>query len=341
LCQEQVQVNGYAIEARLYAENPANDFLPVTGEIVLWREPEGEGIRVESGIQSGDQVSIFYDPMLAKIIAHGPERAATCRRLMRALETTTLLGITNNRAFLWAVLNHPAYQAGELSTTFLADYFTHWTEPVGDMGLALIAVSLAQWQDHPQVDTNRGYWRNNPNRPQLYRYTVTPGDISVDVHLTPIRPTTKVEFHAYIVGLTLAVNLGNATVEFHGQTAHDMTVTVDGHRQRVTLARSENMWWVQTRGGVVQLRALELLPEPKAPADAGGSLRAPMPGMVLAILVEIGQRVKKGDALLKLEAMKMEHTIRTAADGVVEAIYFAPGDTVAADTLLVQLKEVD
>ena len=89
------------------------------------------------------------------------------------------------------------------------------------------------------------------------------------------------------------------------------------------------------------MRTLELLPEPKAPADAGGSLRAPMPGMVLAILVEVGQRVNKGDALLKLEAMKMEHTIRTAADGVVEAIYFASGETVAADTLLVQLKEVD
>jgi acetyl/propionyl-CoA carboxylase alpha subunit len=354
LCQEQVQVNGYAIEARLYAENPAHDFLPVTGEILLWREPDGEGIRVESGIQSGDQVSIFYDPMLAKIIAHGPERAATCRRLMRALETTTLLGITNNRAFLWAVLNHPAYQAGELSTTFLADYFTHWTEPVGDMGLALIAVSLAQWQEHPRVDANSGYWRNNPNRPQLCRYAVTPGEIPVDVHLTPMRSPGNYQINIVESSIALALeteikatNVGTRFiaspiyVEYHGQTAHDMTVTVDGHRQRVTFARSEHTWWVQTRGGVVQLRALELLPEPKTPADAGGSLRAPMPGMVLAILVEIGQRVKKGDALLKLEAMKMEHTIRTAADGVVEAIYFAPGDTVAADTLLVQLKEVD
>ncbi|MDQ6644748.1 MAG: acetyl-CoA carboxylase biotin carboxyl carrier protein subunit [Chloroflexota bacterium] len=86
---------------------------------------------------------------------------------------------------------------------------------------------------------------------------------------------------------------------------------------------------------------LELLPEPQAPADAGGLLRAPMPGVVLALLVEVGQRVNKGDALLKLEVMKMEHTIRTAADGMVERIYFAPGDTVAADTILVQLKEIE
>jgi len=120
-----------------------------------------------------------------------------------------------------------------------------------------------------------------------------------------------------------------------------MIVTVDGHRQRVTFVRAKNVWWVQTRSGVVRLHALELLPEPRAPADAGGSLRAPMPGVVLANLVEVGQRVNKGDALLKLEAMKMEHTIRTAADGVVEAIFFTPGDTVAADTLLIQLKEVE
>ena len=335
LCQEEVRMSGYAIEARLYAENPANDFLPVTGEIVHWCEPEGEGIRVESGIQSGDQVSIFYDPMLAKIIAHGPDRATASRRLTRALESTTLLGLTNNISFLRAILNHPSYQAGELSTEFLAEYFPHWTEPPGDVPLALIAVTLAQWQEHAQLETNRGYWRNNPNRPQLYRYTVVPDDHPVEVYLAPIRHTAT-----YTITTVLETEI-KVMVELHEQAAHEMVVTVDGYRQRVMLACAGSNWWVQTRNGVVQLRTLELLPEPKAPADAGGSLRAPMPGMVLAILVEVGQRVNKGDALLKLEAMKMEHTIRTAADGVVEAIYFASGETVAADTLLVQLKEVD
>ncbi|HBE25940.1 MAG TPA: 3-methylcrotonyl-CoA carboxylase, partial [Ktedonobacter sp.] len=165
LCQEGLRLNGSAMEVRLYAENPANDFLPVTGEILLWREPEGEGIRVENGIQSGDQVSIYYDPMLAKIIAYGSDRAAACRRLLRALETTTLLGLTSNRSYVYAVLNHPVFQAGELSTAFLADYFADWTEPVGDIPLALIAVTLAQWLEHSQLETNRGYWRNNPNRP--------------------------------------------------------------------------------------------------------------------------------------------------------------------------------
>ena len=335
LCQEGLRLNGSAMEVRLYAENPANDFLPVTGEILLWREPEGEGIRVENGIQSGDQVSIYYDPMLAKIIAYGSDRAAACRRLLRALETTTLLGLTSNRSYVFAVLNHPAYQAGELSTAFLADYFADWTEPVGDIPLALIAVTLAQWLEHSQLETNRGYWRNNPNRPQLYRYSVSPGDEPVDVYLTPAR-------HNSTYRMRVAQDAEVITsVEFNEQASGEMVLTVDGHRQRVMLAHAGNTWWVQVKSGEVQLHTLELLPEPKAPADAGGSLRAPMPGVVLAILVEVGQRVQKGDALLKLEAMKMEHTIRTAADGVVETIYFAPGDTVAADTILVQLKEIE
>ena len=335
LCQEGLRLNGSAMEVRLYAENPANDFLPVTGEILLWREPEGEGIRVENGIQSGDQVSIYYDPMLAKIIAYGSDRAAACRRLLRALETTTLLGLTSNRSYVYAVLNHPVFQAGELSTAFLADYFADWTEPVGDIPLALIAVTLAQWLEHSQLETNRGYWRNNPNRPQLYRYSVSPDNEPVDVYLTPTR-------HNSTYRMRVAQDAEVITsVEFNEQASGEMVLTVDGHRQRVMLAHAGNTWWVQVKSGEVQLHTLELLPEPKVPADAGGSLRAPMPGVVLAILVEVGQRVQKGDALLKLEAMKMEHTIRTAADGVVETIYFAPGDTVAADTILVQLKEIE
>jgi len=239
LCQEGLRLNGSAMEVRLYAENPANDFLPVTGEILLWREPEGEGIRVENGIQSGDQVSIYYDPMLAKIIAYGSDRAAACRRLLRALETTTLLGLTSNRSYVYAVLNHPVFQAGELSTAFLADYFADWTEPVGDIPLALIAVTLAQWLEHSQLETNRGYWRNNPNRPQLYRYSVSPGDEPVDVYLTPTR-------HNSTYRMRVAQDAEVITsVEFNEQASGEMVLTVDGHRQRVMLAHAGNTWWVQ------------------------------------------------------------------------------------------------
>ncbi len=146
LRQDEVRPAGHAIEARLYAES---GFLPATGEVLLWREPDGEGLRVDSGIRGGDQVTIHYDPMLAKIIAHGPDRATACRRLARALETTSLLGVGNNRLFLRAVLDHPAFLASDLSTEFIADHFAGWAEPEGDTPLALLAAALAQWNSTP------------------------------------------------------------------------------------------------------------------------------------------------------------------------------------------------
>jgi biotin carboxyl carrier protein len=118
-------------------------------------------------------------------------------------------------------------------------------------------------------------------------------------------------------------------------------LTVDGWRQRVTAVNRQTIWWVQMEKGVVRLTAVPLLPEPQPAADAGGSLRAPMPGSVLAVLVTVGQAVKGGDALLKLEAMKMEHTIRAAGDGIIEEIYFAPGDTVEADVQLLKIRAID
>jgi len=357
LRQDQVQLHGHTIEARLYAEDPANGFLPATGTIALWHAPLGEGLRVESGVQTGDQVAIHYDPLLAKIVAHGPDRPTALRRLARALETTTLLGVANNRAFLRAILDRPAFQAGALSTGFLAEHFASWAEPAGDLPLALIAATLAQWARHSRPEISNGYWRNNPARPQPYRFLVPTRTDPIEVRLTPerhamayqigITPEPAISAHVELNEIVDATTSMAAAPPLPSQwenglegQALDLTLTLDGHRQHVALANIGDTWWVQTRVGTIRLRALSLLPEPRPPADAGGSLRAPMPGVVLAVLVAPGQRVAAGDALLKLEAMKMEHTVRTAAAGVVEAVHFAPGDTVEADAVLVKIEEI-
>lgn len=335
LRQEAIKMQGHAVEARLYAENPANNFLPVTGRILQWRAPSGEGVRVDSGIQSGDEVSIYYDPMLAKIVAHGPDRVTAVRRLARALQTSTLLGLTNNLTFLQEILQHPAFQDGNLSTHFIADHFAAWQAPQGNITLALLALTLAQWQRHSQPDGNNDYWRNNFNRPPRYRYQVAAEDEPVEVQLTPL-PRIDAAFR-------LAISTDpqrQYSVLVNAQEDHDWVLTVDGYRQRVTAVSAGASWWVQTRSGVVSLKALPRLPLPPGSAAAGGSLRAPMPGSVLEVLVEVGQRVKKGQPLMKLEAMKMEHTIRTAADGIVEAIYYAANDTVEADAQLLKIAEV-
>lgn len=328
LRQQDVALHGHAIEVRLYAENPANGFLPVTGEIHLWHEPSGEGIRVDSGLKQQDSVSIYYDPMLAKIIAYGENRALAARRLIHALESTTLLGLTGNREFLRDILRHPAFQSGDLSTSFLERHFSNWTLPLGNHTDALIAVTILQAMHQPQLESNAGYWRNNPNFPERYCYSVSGEEINVS--LIPARKNMfKVNLspdHTYMVVIEMVDD-------------HTLILSIDGYRQTFTFASAKNRWWVKTRDGVVELDALPRLPAPKSAADAGGSLRAPMPGAVTQVLVTVGERVEKGQPLLKLEAMKMEHTIYTAATGIVEAIYFQPGDTVEADVQLVKITE--
>lgn len=330
LTQAQIQWRGHAMEARVYAENPANDFLPVTGEVLLWQPPDGEGIRIDSGMQTGDPISIHYDPMLAKVIAYGADRATAVRRLTRALETAVLLGFTHNLPFLADVLRHPEVGDGRSHIHFLAEHFTNWQPPSGDVALALMAVTVAQFVHEPQLHTSAGYWRNNPNRPQVYRYEWS-GEL-VEVGLTAV-PRTPHHYH-----LTISTQPDHvADVVLVAIDGNQLVLTVDGWRQRVTAVNQQNIWWVQTEKGVVRLTAVPLLPEPQPAADAGGSLRAPMPGAVLAVLVAVGQEVKGGDALMKLEAMKMEHTIRAAGDGIVEEIYFVPGDTVEADAQLIKI----
>ncbi len=334
LTQAQIQWCGHAIEARVYAENPANDFLPVTGDVLLWQPPEGEGVRVDSGVQTGDQISIHYDPMLAKMIAYGDDRATAVRRLTRALETTTLLGFAHNIPFLADVLRHPDVVDGRIHIHFLTEQFANWQPPVGDVPLALLAVTVAQFANEPQPDTSPGYWRNNPGRPQVYRYEQD-GEM-VEVWLTAV-PRMLRHYH-----LTTSIQPDHtADVVLVEMAENEVILTVDGWRQRVTAVRQQHVWWVQTEKGVVRLTAVPLLPEPQPAADAGGSLRAPMPGSVLAVLVTVGQEVKGGDALLKLEAMKMEHTIRAAGDGIVEEIFFASGDTVEADVQLLKIRAID
>lgn len=330
--QEEIQWQGHAVEVRLYAENPANDFLPTTGPVLSWQAPQGEGIRVESGIQTGDEVSIYYDPMLVKLIGYGRSRNEAIRRLSAALNHTVLLGFPHNLSFLQAILQQTPFLAGALNTNFIPEYLADWQPSGGDMVLALTAVTLQQWLAYETKSA--GYWRNNPNHPHLFLYTGEGLAAEVQVTVQPSR-TAPQTWH-----LELSLADEPLTVVLDEKAREGMWLTINGRRQKAIVAQRENHWWVHTPSGIVVLQAKSLLPTPKNSAPAGGSLRAPMPGSVLAVLVEVGQSVSKGQALIKLEAMKMEHTIRTATDGVVEAIYYQSGDTVTADAQLLKIKEV-
>ncbi len=333
--QDDIQRDGHAIEARIYAENPANDFLPVTGDILYWQPPKGAGIRVESGIQSHDFISVHYDPMLAKIIAHGPDRKTAVRRLQRALATAVLLGSINNLAFLQDVIKHPVFISGAAKTDFIPKHMCNWHSQPGNTTQALIAASLAQFVDHLQIESNAGYWRNNANRPLLYRFSLADVEEPITVAVTPDKQAQD----QFAITLSTKPDTSHAVI-LHDRTPNRVVFTVDGHRQSVTIESDHKTWWMQTSTGVVVATAVSLLPKPHPTADAAGSLRAPMPGSVLAVLVECGQEITAGQPLMKLEAMKMEHTIRSAAPGIVAEIYFEVGESVTADAQLLQIVDL-
>lgn len=324
---------GHAIEARLYAENPANDYLPVTGPVVVWQAPHGEGVRVESGLRSGDEIAIHYDPLLAKIIAHGPDRPTALRRLRYALDQTVLLGFTHNQDFLRAILGHPAFAAGAVDTGFLAQHGEVLVGDSADLTLPLIAASLAQWKSATPPATTTGYWRNSPYGPARYRYS-GPAGATWEVSLAPARHAPD-QYEATLGGRTYQVTLADAALP-------RLTFSLDGRRQTVWAAGTPTAeginWHLHTPTGNVTVHALPQLPRPQANPDSGGSLRAPMPGLVTAVLVTLGQQVAENEPLLKLEAMKMEHTIRSAAPGVVTAIHYQPGERVEADAQLIAIR---
>jgi acetyl-CoA carboxylase biotin carboxylase subunit len=331
LKQDEISLTGHAIEARLYAENPANDFLPVTGPVLLWHAPTGDGVRVDDGIQTGEEVSIHYDPMLAKIIAHGPDRKTAVQRLVRALRTAVLLGFTHNLPYLQAIVQQPDFEAGQYSTHFLADNLADWQPLAGDRTLALIGATLAQFYSWPQHPQNSGYWRNNPNGPSRSQFVV--GAETATLLLEPVR------FQENRFDITYGD--GHCFVTCAPQAGPEWRLEVNGRTHHIIIVQDEADFWVQTENGVMCATALPRFPRKTAVSATTGSLRSPMPGSVLAVLVQIGQTVAAGEPLLKLEAMKMEHTIRAPAAGQVAEIYFAAGAAVPAEAKLLRLDFAD
>jgi acetyl-CoA carboxylase biotin carboxylase subunit len=347
LDQEEVQATGHAVEVRVYAEDPARSFLPSTGDIALWREPDGTGVRVDAGIQTGDAVLPYYDPLLAKISAYGADRQEALRRLDSALARTMLFGVRANLDYLRRVLFHPAHVAGEISTSFVERYAADLLGPTEERGIghagtrmAALVVALGRVLAAPLP----GGWRNNRSLPLLERYDeVDPaaeherhgaGD-TVEVRLTPL---SRNHFRARL-------NCNDMTeqvdVVVHAHDSPDLAVELDGSLVHATVVETPgHLWWVKIGDVMHTLRWHTPLPEPGTQEGATGSLTAPMPGQVVSVLVSAGQAVRAGDALLVLEAMKMEHTLRAPYDGTVAVVLFAQGDRVAAGAPVLEVQPV-
>jgi acetyl/propionyl-CoA carboxylase alpha subunit len=311
------EFKGHAIEARLYAEDPTNDFLPSTGVLHVWQPPETSGgLRVDSGVEEGSEIGVYYDPLLAKIIAHGPDRASAIRHLTHALRNFGVQGVKSNREFLIALLENQEFQAGRAHAGFQLPVLPGADE-AQDRVFCAIARTYIERSEHASravLPSIPPHFRNNPT-------AAPPMQLAID-------------------GQVYATSASSPTVEVAGCGQDYVDALVGGVRYRFHVRQRGADYYVRSTLGQRQITRLPRFPERTA-AGQHQSANSPMPGQVLRILAAEGQAVKPGDALIVLEAMKMEQTIRATISGVVRAVLVKPAQVVAPGQMLVEIESVE
>lgn len=338
LTQDEVSLNGHAMEVRLYAEDVYSDFLPASGTALRWEPPTGEGIRVDHGLASGQEVSPFYDPMVAKVIASGSTREEARRRLVRALRDTVLFGLPSNRQFLIDVLERPVFVEGAATTAFIAEEFPEGPiAPATDEG-ALCCAALLQFLQQreaavrysgPEV-TAIGSYSSGRRLDIPFVYDVEDGSVSLSV-----RAESDTQFE-------ITASNASHTLEVITHEEGCLCLRVDGVLQRVPYCHSGHGTVELVHRGTLFRLTNELAFSVADREDTGsGSVVAPMHGNILKLLVSEGQSVSEGDELVVMEAMKMEHRMFAAIDGVVSAVHCKEGQQLAAGAVLVEIETAD
>ena len=326
--QADIVQTGHAVEARLYAEDPDRDFLPAAGRLVHLQWPTGEGVRIDTGIRNGDSIAVEYDPLIAKLIAYGPDRKTALRRLYTALCDLRLIGPITNQAFLADALGHPAFIAGEIDTNFIGEHRSELLPPPAPAADATVLAALAFLLDErarprtPRIGDPNSPWHAvdgwRPNLPARDRMILRDGEIDHSIDLVNDGQGWRATLLDGTVPKKVEPLPGSVEVYRDGHTL----IIVDGVRQR---------------------RLIHVVPLAEADRGegAGGGLTAPMPGKVVQALVAAGDSVIRGQTVMILEAMKMEHAISAPADGVVADVFFAAGDQVDEGVELLRLAKDD
>jgi 3-methylcrotonyl-CoA carboxylase alpha subunit len=332
--QAELAIHGHAFEVRVYAEDPARDFLPVTGRLAYLEPPEESAhVRVDTGVVQGDEIGIHYDPMIAKLVAFDETRERALARLQKALTEYRIGGLTTNLAFLHSLVSVPAFGEGEVHTAFIEEHraaiFHERDEdvaahlPLAALFLLLERDRVRRAQAGASLDPHSPWhlasaWRiGEPRRHRL--------ELLLDGtrHRLDLEEVGEGSARRYVLrqGERSAMLLGH----LEGSTLH---ATVDGHRRRVTVVPNAGQFTLFDAGGMAEfaLASPDFGAEDEGAAAAGFS--APMNGAVVALLVEPGQDVEKGDTLMVMEAMKMEHAIRAPAAGRVTEFFFKAGELV-------------
>ncbi|WP_136680872.1 acetyl/propionyl/methylcrotonyl-CoA carboxylase subunit alpha [Neptunomonas sp. XY-337] len=332
LQQAQIKIRGHALEARIYAEDPDNDFLPVTGNLRYLRTPdENAHVRVDTGVIEGDEVSVYYDPMIAKLIVWDENREQALNRLVHALESYRIGGMTTNIRFLRQVADSQPFRQEELDTGFIDKHSDLlFKRGNADIQSQLALATCFALENERSDNLVKGDPYSPFNKQNSWR-----------LNATYARPMTWVvgdETHQVSIieeNDCYEITVDDATFKVSATLNDDhLHAVVNGHRISVHGFMNDTELTLFREGD--QFKATQFRPTfDDNEGAAGGSLTAPMNGAIVAVLVEKGQAVKEGDALVIMEAMKMEHSISAPHDGVVEDIFFAEGEQVAEGAALV------
>ena len=333
LRQPEIPLKGHAIEVRLYAENPARNFLPATGTLQVLHLPDGDGIRVDSGVRAGDAVTPYYDPMIAKIIGSAPDRGAARARLLRALADTAVVGVATNLGLLARVVADPDFAADTVDTGFIERRRDALLAPAGPPPqFALAAAALSRL---PDVSDGSDPW----DRGDGWRINLGPAEQTLIVRHDGEEQAVAATHTSDGWRLEFADGIRHAAAELLPD--HRIALTLDGVRRTLRVVAANGAISVFDGGERWDFDVLDPLAPPAGAALGPGRLTAPMPGRIVQLLVASGDPVRQGQPLLVIEAMKMEHTIAAPRDGTVAAVHYAPGDLVEEGAELIALRDAD
>ncbi|WP_198079382.1 acetyl/propionyl/methylcrotonyl-CoA carboxylase subunit alpha [Acinetobacter calcoaceticus] len=322
LQQHELSIKGYAIEVRLYAEDPRQDFLPQTGQVLRWKPTILPNVRIDHGMLATDEVSPFYDPMVAKVIAYGKTREDAIRLLARAVDDCVLLGVNSNKQFLVNLLRHPIVVAGNTNTAFIQQHFQDDSSLHSQvLSLETLAIAAALFSQ----SKGTAVWQTG---------------LGVPLPLKLKYDDQQIQLQLSSVNNTFTVQLCDQTVciEVIEKTDGQLTYFVDGIRRRVQYVLDGDQLYIDRDNGNVAIRNVTYAAPETADVAGDGKIRAPMDGAVINILVNKGDQVVKGQTLLVLEAMKIQQQIRSDVDGVVEDILGQQGQQVKKRQMLFSIQ---
>ncbi|MEL7485734.1 MAG: acetyl-CoA carboxylase biotin carboxylase subunit [Pseudomonadota bacterium] len=336
--QEQIALKGAAIEARLYAEDPRQDFLPATGPVDHWAPASGDGVRIDAGIASGGEISPYYDPMIAKVIAYGATREEARRKLVAALRETVFFGAPTNKSFLIDALEHSVFANGDATTDFI-DAADDFFDSAGD-NAETAAIAAVLMQERSRRAAARGalaapdalaHWASASAIATPYRFSFDGAEI-----IAQVTPTSATRFVVQTDDATFEIDLtamesDRARLAING-AQRDVRFAAPPH------AAPSRQLYLSVDGGDILAENLNAVLAGGQRAGGEGAVVAPMHGMLVEIFVKPGDAVAKGDRLAILEAMKMQHELTADIDGVVDAVAAEAGAQVAVDTVLMEIK---